>query len=373
MIDKKITFFYQAGRIEKIKSNEPYAKEMFYGYHYFLKKYKNVKIVEFTPIKSKLKLLFRNKVEKKISNIFKLPIYWSYLVTSQNYKNIKDSDYLIFNNNRVGASLLPLLIWYRLVNKHTPTSLCFVLGLFSRTTKYKFLMHIHNFYIKLMLKNIDKFIFLSEGEINFAKSKFAKFQHKFYLIPFAIDLDLWTFKESNKEGVLFVGNDSFRNFELVEKIINKLPYVNFTIVSQFINEEELSHDNYTIYKGSWGNPAITDIGLQALYSKSKVTIIPLKNSLQPSGQSVALQSLACGTPVLISFTDGFWDTKNFQNEKNINFINDETLENWVSNISKILNMNENDYRLLTENGLKIIVEKYDLLNFSKKVEKILMQ
>lgn len=373
MNDKKITFFYQAGRIEKINSNEPYAKEMFYGYHYFLEKYKNVKIVEFTPIKSKLKLWFRNKVEKKISNVFKLPIFWSYLVTSQNYKNIKDSEYLIFNNNRVGASLLPLLIWHRIVNNYMPTSLCFVLGLFSRTTKYKFLMHVHNFYIKLMLKNIDKFIFLSEGEINFANSKFDKFKHKFYLIPFAIDLDLWTYKESKKEGILFVGNDSFRNFDLVENIINELPDENFTIVSQFINEEKLSHNNYKIYKGDWGNPAITDKDLQSLYSQSKVTIIPLKNSLQPSGQSVALQSLACGTPVLISFTDGFWDTKNFQNEKNINFITDETLENWILSISKILNMNENDYSLLIENGLKIINENYDLLSFSKEVENILMK
>ena len=38
--------------------------------------------------------------------------------------------------------------------------------------------------------------------------------------------------------------------------------------------------------------------------ESKITIIPLKNTLQPSGQSVALQSMANGTPVLISKTDG---------------------------------------------------------------------
>ena len=40
-----------------------------------------------------------------------------------------------------------------------------------------------------------------------------------------------------------------------------------------------------------------------------MTIIPLKNSIQPSGQSVALQSMACGTPVVITETFGFWDKK----------------------------------------------------------------
>ena len=47
-----------------------------------------------------------------------------------------------------------------------------MLRLFSRKTKFKFLMIFHDFYIKLVLNNIDKFIFLSEGELNFAKINF---------------------------------------------------------------------------------------------------------------------------------------------------------------------------------------------------------
>ena len=73
MIDKKITFFYQAGRLEKINSNEPYAKEMFYGYHYFSKKYESVKIIEFMPINSKIKKFFRNKIEKKSAIFLNFP------------------------------------------------------------------------------------------------------------------------------------------------------------------------------------------------------------------------------------------------------------------------------------------------------------
>ena len=59
MNDKKITYFYQAGRKDKLFGKEEYAKEMFYGYHYFQKKFNSVNIVEFLPIESKIRRLFR--------------------------------------------------------------------------------------------------------------------------------------------------------------------------------------------------------------------------------------------------------------------------------------------------------------------------
>ena len=371
-INKKITFFYQSGRLEKIKKNEPYAKEMFYGYHYFKNKYQPVDIVEFTPIKTKKRKFFRNNFEKKFSTIFKLPIYWSYLVTRLNNKIIQENDYIIFNNNRVGASITPLLLWNKILRKKKAVSLCFVLGLFSRSTKYKFLMPVHNFYISIMLFTIDKFVFLSEGEMNYALERFLNYKHKFFLLPFAIDTEVWNLKEAAREGVLFVGNDGFRDFKMVEEIVNSLPKEKFTIVSEFINKNKLKHNNYTIFEGSWGHPALSDSELSKLYSRSKVTIIPLKNSLQPSGQSVALQSLACGTPVVISLTDGFWDTKNFKNMENIHFVNSQSLEDWISAIDLILKKNIDSYNKLSERGLNTIINNYDLTKFSKKIENILI-
>tara|TARA_B100001057_G_scaffold500730_1_gene617450 strand:+ start:1587 stop:2708 length:1122 start_codon:yes stop_codon:yes gene_type:complete len=371
MIDKKITYFYQAGRKEKLLGKEKYAKEMFYGYHYFQKKFNSVNIVEFLPIESKIRKLFRNKIEKKLSNFFKLPLYWTYMVTKKNRKIIKESDYVVLNNNRMGASIMPLFLWNNVMKKKQAVSLCFVLGLFSRKTKFKFLMFFHNLYIRSILKNIDKFIFLSEGELDFAKKKFKQYKKKFYLLPFAVDLDIWNIQEHNKEGILFVGNDGFRDFRLVEKIINSLPEINFSVVSEFIKEENLVHKNFKIYNGSWGNPAISDLELRDLYASSKLTIIPLINSLQPSGQSVALQSIACGTPVIISQTDGFWDKANFKNGLNIVFNEDNLIETWKSNILNLYKMNNNNYKEIVDNGLDLINKKYNLDDFSKKIESIL--
>ena len=88
----------------------------------------------------------------------------------------------------------------------------------------------------------------------------------------------------------------------------------FVFLSEQIKTEKLK-ENSKIINGSWGSPAIDDIELRNIYQSAKLTIIPLKESLQPSGQSVALQSIACGTPVLITETKGFWDKKTLKTMK----------------------------------------------------------
>ena len=108
---------------------------------------------------------------------------------------------------------------------------------------------------------------------------------------------------------MFVGNDGFRDYKLAEELSKLLKDFNFVYVSENINESNLNNKNSDIKNGSWGEPSLTDIDLKGEYQRAFLTIILLKNSLQPSGQSVSLQSIACGTPVLITKTEGFGITK----------------------------------------------------------------
>ena len=59
-------------------------------------------------------------------------------------------------------------------------------------------------------------------------------------------------------------------------------------------------------------------------------------------------------------------------KKNIHFVGDESVHAWESIISKILNKKNSSYKELSESGLKTIVEQYDLIKFSKKIESILI-
>ena len=82
--NNKILFIYQNGRKEKIESNVPYAKEMFYGYHYFNENDYQAEIIEFETSKGFLNKFYFNLIEKKLRNALKLPVYWSFLTNKKN-------------------------------------------------------------------------------------------------------------------------------------------------------------------------------------------------------------------------------------------------------------------------------------------------
>tara|TARA_B000000532_G_C18877109_1_gene411224 strand:- start:5845 stop:6957 length:1113 start_codon:yes stop_codon:yes gene_type:complete len=369
---KKILFFYQAGRIEKINNNTPYAKEMFYGYHYFESKGYDTEIIEFDKSKKFLNKYYFLIFEKRLRNILKLPIYWSFLTNKKNIKKIFDSDYAIFSNNRVGfASLINITI-SKIIRKK-PSTLCFVMGLFSRTPKFKILQPVQKFLLNYFLKNMDNLIFLSESEQKHAANLFKKHSKKMHVLPFAVDLQIWKVSKSieKKKKILFVGNDGFRDFEFAKNLANSMYDKEFVFVTNQLNQLDLK-DNSVLHKGSWSKNSLTDLELANLYNEAFLTIVPLVNSLQPSGQSVSLQSIACGTPVIITDTDGFWDKKNFENENNIILANQNSIGLWSDLIKKL----ENDhvlYNNIRGEGLDLIKNKYNLDNFSKSIENIIIK
>lgn len=369
----KITYFFQGGRSLRLGKEEIFAKEMFYGYDYFKKRYPDTKIIEFSNHKTKLRRLFFLVIEKQLRKILKLPLYWTFIISKKNYQRIKISDYLVLSNNRMACSALPMIKIAKRKNKKLQ-SLCFVMGLFSRKPKFKIFNRFQMFYINSLLKNIEHFIFLSDSEMKKAIEKFPTFEEKFVTRPFAVDQEVWN-KETNKKGdyVLFVGNDGFRDYELAENLTQLMPEVNFIFVSEMIDEKKLQKSNSKLIKGSWGEPGVSDLELRDLYRNAKVTIVPLKNSLQPSGQSVTLQSMSCGTPVIISKTDGFWDNKRIAHKENILFVNDNTVENWVSAINDLFALNNDEYNLLIEKGIKLIKNYYQLEKYNLEIEKILFK
>jgi len=371
--DTKITYFFQNGRKQRITNSKSYAKEMFYGFQYFKSSGYQMDIIEFESQKTIFGKYFFLLIEKKLRNYLKLPLYWSYITNKNNFKKLTNSDYLIFANNRMGCSAIPMIIAAKILNRQRPKSLCFVMGLFSRVPKYRLLKLFQTLYLNLTIQTIDKFVFLSEGEYFFALDKYPKNEKKFYYLPFAIDQSMWNqSNESKVDEIIFVGNDGNRDFQLAEAISRNLPNIKFTFVSEEINKDRISPTS-KIFVGSWGNPKISDLELKKLYQQAKLTIIPLKESLQPSGQSVALQSISCGTPVLITKTNGFWDNKNFKDKVNIFFAIENDLPYWIKLIEEILNMSEEQMKSIVSNGLNTVKKHYDLIEFSKKIEKILKE
>ena len=369
--NKLVTFIFQSGRKERLEGNKKFAKEMFYTYFNFDKEFRT-SIIEFGSWKDKKFNWFVFYFEREfVRRFFKIPFYPIYLTNKKNYNKLVNSDLVVMSSHRIASSVLPMTIFLKIFRKKTKT-IFFVMGLFSSYPKYKLLKLVQSFFYLVLIYFSDNFFFIVEGEYKYAYKKYKYLNKKFSYIPFGIDFAFWKQKEliesSKKEGILFVGNDSNRDFDLLIDIAARLPDIKFTFVTSQIKQEILP-SNVNLISGSWGEPKLTDEELKEMYLKHKLTIIPLKESLQPSGQSVALQSMAVGTPVVLSKTSGIWDTKSLINEENIILVDKNIVDIWINIIDKLYK-DDNKLNNLSKNSVETIKLEFNLDDFYKEVKKI---
>ncbi len=368
-MNKKILYVFGPGRKTKLTNNSYQAREFFYGYQHFEKKY-DVDIIE--VIKEELnKEGFRKLIhfyDRLIVKLTNFPSYSVELITRKNIKNYKKFDFTVFTSDALFLSFLPIVLINKILRRKN-RNIVITMGLFGKTSSNR-IKKIFNFiYLKLIIFSADKFILLGYGEYKFVKANFKKYSKKFEYLPFSVDKYFWSqFKTFDKDGVLFVGNDGKRDYELLKNIILEMKEINFTVITnQNINIEV---ENLNTIKGNWSKQLITDEELRDYYSKSKLTIIPLKESFQPSGQSVALQSIACNTPVLVSDTSGFWGDEEFINQSKIEFVKNNNIKEWKSKIYELLDKNKTQE--LTRENLTRFYKEYDIEIFNSGLEKIIL-
>ncbi len=358
-----ITYVFIKGRKENFQKNTYQAKDFYYGCSSFDDENINLRIIEFYNPKEVKKIFL--KLDHYLSKLFSLPLYFSRTFSFENFKILKNSSKIVLVSESAGFSVLPMILIIKIFKK-TKVSL-FVMGLYSKNLNYNNLKLIHNFLIKLLISRIDNVFFLGKAELEIAKKKHKKID-KLYYFPFCIDTEFWecenyksNFKE--KKDIVFVGNDGNRDFELLKNIVKAMPDYSFQIITKHFDSENLNLNNVKIISGEWGNNSLKDSELRKIYCNSRLTIIPLKESTQPSGQSVALQSISTGTPVLISKTKGFWDYDAFEDRKHILFVEDNNTTVWVEKIKNAYNDLEMLEKISSESKEKI-KENFDIAHFN---------
>ena len=360
---ENITYIFSQNRKKNYYNKKSYAKEFYYGLHSFDNDKNNIEIIEFSEAKSfqqRLLLIF----DKFMNKFLSLPFYTSRLTNLENLKKIIKTDHLFLVNEGVGFSSLLLLIVARFF-KSVNTSM-FVMGLYSKKQKFKTLKFAHFFFVRLLVANTNNVLFLGNSELKKASNTHKKYIERFKFLPFCVDTEFWLNK-SNKDitknkNIIFVGNDGNRDFELLIKLAVNLKEFNFIVVSSNEAFKQVNLPNVKIYNGFWGSNQISDSDLRELYLESKLSIIPLKDSYQPSGQSVALQSMSLGIPVMITKTKGFWQKNLFLNDENIIFVDDFHYKTWIQKINEIF-YDESKIRTISKNAKETILNNYKLEKF----------
>lgn len=364
-----ITYVFKNKRsYQKIGKNE-FAKEHFYNLLNFINS-KSVKVIEFK--KDDKNKNFLKIIEHQLSKFLSLPFYFSKILTISNFRILNNSKNIILINESVACSLLPFLIYFRLFRK--VNILFFTMGLYSKSLNFQALKIFHQFIIKLILFSVDKICFLGIGEYEKA-IEFHGNNDKIVYFPFCIDTDFWKSKHDynfeNNNGIIFIGNDSNRDSNTLINIANELKHIDFIFISSLKELADLKLNNVISIKGEWGSEYLSDIELKNIFSKARLCILPLKESSQPSGQSVALQAMSLGIPVVVSKTSGFWDRDNFINENNIIFIESKESKEWTKKINEFYN-NEQFLNKISNNSKNTINENFNLNIFDKKIREYLI-
>lgn len=159
----------------------------------------------------------------------------------------------------------------------------------------------------------------------FAGSEKEELSRRFGLMPeeisvgwFGVDENFWQppAEKGPRNGVLAVGNDGRRDYATLLESARMLPQISFTVITRISAPNDLPA-NVKWRRGDWSKQVVSDLELLELYQRAACVVVPLKESLQPSGQSVAMQAMMCGAPVVHTETSGWWGADVVGNGKEV--------------------------------------------------------
>jgi len=147
---------------------------------------------------------------------------------------------------------------------------------------------------------------LSNADANWLTAKLGK---QVSSIPFGVDTSFWYPSSSvasvGTDGyVLSMGNDLNRDYHTLIDCW-KENYPQLRIITRL--NIPLHSNNVIRIVGDWHQQELSDKEIRRLIQNALFVVLPLKNTIQPSGQSACLQAMACGKAVIITDFPGLWN------------------------------------------------------------------
>lgn len=162
--------------------------------------------------------------------------------------------------------------------------------------------------LKWLYKRMAAVIVVGEGERDYLLGQELIEPDCLRLVQFGVDTNFWTPAEDGSENdyLLAVGNDDGRDYETLLEAIGDHP---LRLHTARLIERRTLPPRVCRTSGDWKGQALSDSELRDLYRGSRFVVTPLHDSIQPQGQSVTLQAMACGKAVILSNTRGLWSRK----------------------------------------------------------------
>jgi glycosyltransferase involved in cell wall biosynthesis len=163
------------------------------------------------------------------------------------------------------------------------------------------------------LRRMESMLF-GESELDLMYKTYPGIRGCMHVNQFGVDTSFWTPGTASESGyILAVGNDGRRDYPTLIEAARLLPWRVILITTcelpSLPSNVEHIHGSYV--------GGVSDAKLRDLYRGASCVVVPLKPTFQPSGQSVTLQAMACGRPVVLTKTQGIWSSETVQHRETL--------------------------------------------------------
>lgn len=229
---------------------------------------------------------------------------------------------------------------------------------------------IHRWQVRL-LHRMQTILFAS-SELDGLIAWDARLTERIQVCEFGVDTSFWTpdHTVSRETFVLSVGHDVGRDYDTLLQAVSTMTQSVKILTSRklpSILPKHVEHIN-----GGWHKEGISDSALRNLYRSASCVVIPLHDIFQPSGQSVCLQAMACGCPVVMSQTKGLWDRTALMHGETLWLCKPEDRQSLADVIQYVL-AHPDKAKNVAANALQLVNARWRIDLFARGVEKACMK
>ncbi len=294
----RIAFVFTRGRRSRVQSQDATPSELFYGFLELQRWGWNVELLEEADISQFAQSLLGRAFSKILPSPHGVsPARLLGTLRARVLDRLNSFDAVVVTNQPMGVELSALATLGLL----RPPVITLVMGLLPLHDEHP----AHAPTLRRVFRRTT-LVAISRGEEGHLKHRLRGNDIRY--VPFGVDHRFWrpcTKAASRPPYVLSVGNDQHRDFQLLIRawrptwptlrIITQLPIV--------------PQPNVEVVRGHYNRQVLSDEQVRTHVQGALFAVIPVRNTWQPSGQSAALQAMACALPLIISDTAGLWDRR----------------------------------------------------------------
>ncbi|MGZ4397936.1 MAG: glycosyltransferase [Gaiellaceae bacterium] len=159
-------------------------------------------------------------------------------------------------------------------------------------------------------------VLYGEGELDPVLALDRRLAGRVHVDHFGVDTAFWSPTGGHKaDGVVAIGNDGNRDWETLVAAAAQIP-ARIRVFTRRRRPARLPA-NVVWHDADWHTQVLSDAEVRELYREAAVVVVPVRDVPQPSGQSVTLQAMACGRPVVLSRTRGLWAPATLHDEADV--------------------------------------------------------